>query len=116
MSRHHRLSTLQMSETRQHDLGVQFTAINEGSLQFQQQFINRGQRITHVKLQVRRHLIVATSSRMQLATDVTDPLNQSRFDMHMNVFEFGLPDHLAACNLITDDRQCLNNLAAFVGR
>jgi hypothetical protein len=35
--------------------------------------------------------------------------------MHVDVFEFGLPDHLTSCNLVTDDGERLDNLAALVG-
>ena len=91
MRGHHRLCPLQMSESRQNDVGIDLTSVHERPLQFLKQSVQTRQRIADVQFEVGRNLIVATASRVKLASDVANPLNQRRFNMHMDVFESGVP-------------------------
>ena len=115
MCGHHRLSSLQVSEAGQHDIGIDFASVDECALKLEQHLIDGVQRVPYVKLEICCDLIISTASRMQFATDVTDPRNQGGFDVHVNVFKFRLPGHFTARDFTANDIQRLNNLLAFVG-
>ena len=114
VSGHHGLSALHVREAGEYDIGVSLTPIDEGSLEFDQQSVEHRQRIAHVQLEVRRHLIVPAARRVQLAPHVTDTGDQGRLDVHVDVFEFRLPRHLASRDLLANVVECLDDLAALV--
>ena len=72
MSGHDRLGSLQMSETRQHDIGIDLASIDKRLLKLKQLIVKLRQRVSDVKLKIGRYLIVSTSACMQsFATNVT---------------------------------------------
>jgi hypothetical protein len=98
----YRLSSLEMSISRQHDIGVLLTSSNKGLLDFNQQLVEIVDGITSVELQVRGDLIVSTSPRVQLTSHITDPRDQRIFDVHVDVFEICAEGELSGGNLFTD--------------
>ena len=70
-------------------------------------------RLADVKFEVRRNLVVAASSRVQLPPDITQPLGEPAFDVHVDVFQVLAELHLAALNLAADLLEFLDDLVAF---
>ena len=102
MGRHHRLGALQVRVAGQDDVRVLIAALDERPLQIEQQAVDVRQRVADVQLEVGRHLVVAAAGGMQFAADVARPRDQRRLDVHMDVFEFGLPRKLAAGDFLSD--------------
>src|SRR5690606_30613646 len=59
-------------------------------------------RIADVKLQVGRHLVIAASPRVELATDVAKTSNERRLDVHVDVFELRLELELTGSDVAGD--------------
>ena len=60
---------------------------DESALQLRQQPIDVVDRVADKQFEVGRHLVIAAASRVQLASDISEPRNQRALDVHVNIFE-----------------------------
>ena len=59
------------------------------------------------------HNFVSAATGMEFSTYIANPLDQRRFDMHVDIFEFRFPHHLTACDLTANGVERLDDLLAF---
>ena len=88
MGRQYRLSSLQMRIGRQDDIGIRFAATKKRELQILQRFIEPVDRFPHPQSHVGGNLIVTTPAGVKFAASVSELVDQSLFNIHMNVFQF----------------------------
>ena len=74
---------------RQDHPGIGLAAGHERPLQVEQQPVDRVDAVADVEFQVGGDLVVAAAAGVQLATDVTEPLDQCTLDVHVHVFQLG---------------------------
>ncbi|MNT94081.1 hypothetical protein D3C72_2356920 [compost metagenome] len=67
-------------------LHIVFGLFNQGFLQFMQESHELHHPVTEIQMHVCRYLVVAAASRVQLAANGTDFLDQILFNIHMNIF------------------------------
>jgi hypothetical protein len=111
----HRLGSLEVGVAGQDHARVALAPPYKRPLQVYQAAIDRVDRIPHPQPHVGRHLVVAASGRVELATDVADPLDQCPLDVHVDVFQFHVVLKRPLLNLLADGRQSLLNLQALLG-
>jgi hypothetical protein len=59
---------------------------NQGALKRGQATVNAVKRVSGPELEISDNLIVATSRRVELSTDVPKPLDQPTLDVHVDIF------------------------------
>ena len=87
MPERHRLGRLQMGKARHDGIGMRFRLIDQNRQQrvyLRHQMVNR---IAYIKPEIRRHLVIARTRRVQPTGRLADQLGQPRFNIHMNVFQ-----------------------------
>ncbi len=73
------------------------------------------QRVTGPELEVGGHLVVAAARREQFAADITQLLDQCRFDVPVDILAREDKRKILSFNLSLDFRQSEHNLLAFLG-
>src|SRR5215207_6492806 len=86
MRQQHRLCSLQVRVPGNNDFAMRFGKLEEGSLRVTNKSIEFVNRSPHPQTEIRRYLIVTTTSGVQLATQITGRLDQSSLDKRVHVF------------------------------
>src|SRR6185295_3630065 len=82
----YRLSTLEVRVTRHGNRSIRLPLRDQDPLELFQMRQELTQLIPHIESNIQRNLIVAASSRVQLAAKRTDQFCQAALNRHMNVF------------------------------
>ena len=82
----HGLSPLHVRVPRQDELTVPNRRLDERALQDCEADIDPVQRFTHPEFEISGDLVITASPGMQLATDISEFLDQGRLDVHVHIF------------------------------
>ncbi len=107
----HRLGALEMRVAGQDHVAVPLGGRDEGALQGEQPRVDPVQSVAGPELDVGDDLIVAAPRRVQLPADVTEPLDQCGFDVHVDVFAFQDEREAARLDFRLNLRQSSHNSA-----
>lgn len=114
MGRKYRLGPLQMGVGRDDHPFVSVAATDKRDLKRFQQPVDSVNRISYPQSQIGRDLIVATSPRMEFATNIANSVNQRLFNIHMNIFKFFTDLERSVVQLPVDLGQLPLNLVALI--
>ena len=89
------LGGLQMREARHDGARMDGRLVDERALEFAQRGFGAVAGRAHPHFEVERDLVVARAGHMQALGGLADQVGQPRFDVHVDVFEFGLENELA---------------------
>jgi hypothetical protein len=70
--------------------------------------------ISKIQPKIRRHLVIATATGAQFATEGAKPLDEPSLDRRVNVFILGSRLELSRQNLCKQVNKCAVNLSEFV--
>ena len=110
MREQYRLRPLQMRVARQDNLFVCSGDFNDRLFHLMNQPGNREHRSLHVHVGVQRHLVIAAAGRVQFAADRADPLGQSLFDIHVDIFQRNFKREIACFDICQDRLQTTQDL------
>ena len=121
MGESNRLGPLQMSVSGHQCLVMLLRHSQDYFFKLQQQFSYFHDLPLHIHMHIQRHLVVAAPGRMQSCPRVPDPFRQSRFHVHMDIFQRYAEFKVAGFNVLQNILQprhdfrsvCLRNNAAF---
>ena len=116
MAEGYRLGGLQMGEARHYRRRMLLGAVDQGGLKPAHFGLAPGQCVAHPEAEIRRHLVVARTRRMQTASGGADQFAEARFDIHVDVFQFSFEDEPSVGNFIFDSVEPVLNLGAVFGR
>jgi len=113
MRKRNRLCALQMRVARYDDRLISFREPHQGTFQFPELFneINGG--VANPEAHVCRYLIIPAPGGVQLLAGGTDFFNESSFDIHVDVFERGIPLEFTGVNFTLDGFEATRDLAGF---
>ena len=97
----------------QHNVSVLVTTSDKCLLNFNKQLVEIVDGVASIEFQVRGDLVIATSTRVQLSTHITDPRDQRVLDMHVDVFEIRTEGELSSRNLFTDLVKMITDAISF---
>src|SRR3989339_1221872 len=107
---------LKVGKTRHNKAKMLLTLLYQFSLKLCQKVYHYLNLITSPEPQVKGNLIVSASGGMELFASLANPLDQSRFDIHMHVFERLLELELSGKNFRENSIETLNNRILFFFR
>src|SRR3989304_3628232 len=107
---------LKVGKTRHNKAKMLFTLLYQFSLKLCQEIYHYLNLIASPEPQVKGNLVVSASGGMKLLASLTNPLDQSRFDIHMHVFKRLLELELAILNFQENFIEPLNNRSLFFFR
>ena len=87
----------------------------ESTLQTDKPRVDPVQRVTNPEFKIGGDLVVAAPRRVQFPADVSQLLDQCRFDMHVDIFALEDKRKVLSLNLSLNFRQSEHNLLAFLG-
>ena len=102
MTEGHRLGDLQMSVAGHHRAGFSLGAVDQRLLQVAHRRVEAVDRAAQPQPQIGRDLVIARPRGMEAPRRRPDQLGEPRFDIHVNVFEFGAEHEAAAFDLRPD--------------
>src|SRR3990170_4480707 len=100
---------LKVGKTRHNKAKMLFTLLYQFSLKLCQKVYHYLNLITSPEPQVKGNLIVSASGGMKLFACLANPLDQSRFDVHVNIFKRLLEFKLSGKNFRENFIETLNN-------
>ena len=110
----HRLGWLQMGAARQDVLSVILGPCHKALAQGEQKALPFGEGVAHIEPVGEANLIVAATTGVQALAHLAHELGEPGLDVHVHVFELGLPGELAPGDLLCDHVEALfEGLAVF---
>lgn len=113
MRRQDRLGALKMGVSWDDQVAMPLGGRHHRPLERPEPDINPIERVANPELDVRCHLIVATSGRMELPADIAEAVDKGRLDVHVDVLAIEPELKLPFLNFRPNIRQASHNLLAF---